>query len=115
MFEPHDPPTAGELVAAVGEFLREDVMPATEGRLQFHARVAANVLGIVGRELELGERLQAEHRQRLDELGYEDDVALARAIREGRVAHDDEAVIGAVRASVIAKLRVARPRYLEQA
>lgn len=29
-------------------------MPATTGQLAFHARVAANVLGIVARELELG-------------------------------------------------------------
>jgi hypothetical protein len=29
-------------------------MPACTGQLAFHARVAANVLGIVARELELG-------------------------------------------------------------
>jgi hypothetical protein len=29
-------------------------MPATTGQLAFHARVAANVLAIVARELELG-------------------------------------------------------------
>jgi hypothetical protein len=29
-------------------------MPATDGQLAFHARVAANVLAIVARELELG-------------------------------------------------------------
>jgi hypothetical protein len=30
------------------------VMPATTGQLAFHARVAANALAIVARELELG-------------------------------------------------------------
>jgi hypothetical protein len=29
-------------------------MPATGGQVAFHARVSANVLGIVARELELG-------------------------------------------------------------
>jgi hypothetical protein len=29
-------------------------MPASTGQLAFHARVAANILGIVARELELG-------------------------------------------------------------
>jgi hypothetical protein len=29
-------------------------MPATPGQLAFHARVAANILGIVAREVELG-------------------------------------------------------------
>jgi Domain of unknown function (DUF6285) len=38
----------------VREFLTGQVMPATSGQLAFHARVAADVLAIVGRELELG-------------------------------------------------------------
>ena len=41
---PSRPPR--ELVTAVREFLERDVMPATEGRVQFHTRVAVNVLGI---------------------------------------------------------------------
>jgi aminoglycoside phosphotransferase (APT) family kinase protein len=52
---PHGRPTASELLDAVREFLTGQVMPATTGQLAFHARVAANVLGIVARELELGE------------------------------------------------------------
>ncbi len=51
---PHGRPTASELLDAVRQFLTEQVMPATAGHLAFHARVAANVLGIVARELELG-------------------------------------------------------------
>lgn len=47
----HGRPTARELLEAVREFLTNDVMPATEGRVQFHARVAANVVAIVEREL----------------------------------------------------------------
>src|SRR5689334_13993334 len=44
-------PTAAELVAAVADFLDNDVRSATEGQVNFHARVAANVLRIVEREL----------------------------------------------------------------
>jgi aminoglycoside phosphotransferase (APT) family kinase protein len=51
---PYGRPTASELLDAVREFLTASVMPATSGQLAFHARVAANVLGIVARELELG-------------------------------------------------------------
>ena len=51
---PHGRPTASELLEAVREFLTDQVMPASTGQLAFHARVAANVLGIVARELELG-------------------------------------------------------------
>jgi aminoglycoside phosphotransferase (APT) family kinase protein len=51
---PYGRPTAGELLEAVREYLTGQVMPATSGQLAFHARVAANALAIVTRELELG-------------------------------------------------------------
>ena len=51
---PHGRPTASELLDAVRGYLTDQVMPATSGQLAFHARVAANVLAIVARELELG-------------------------------------------------------------
>lgn len=44
-------PTARELLDAVRGYLTEDVMPGTSGRLSFHARVAANMLAIVERQL----------------------------------------------------------------
>jgi aminoglycoside phosphotransferase (APT) family kinase protein len=44
-------PTAREILAAVRRHLTDDVMPASSGRAAFHARVAANMLGIVEREL----------------------------------------------------------------
>ena len=47
----HGRPTTRELLEAVREFLTSDVMTSTEGRVQFHARVAANVVAIVEREL----------------------------------------------------------------
>jgi aminoglycoside phosphotransferase (APT) family kinase protein len=51
---PHGRPTASELLEAVQEFLTGQVRPASEGQLAFHARVAAHILAIVARELELG-------------------------------------------------------------
>jgi len=51
---PYGRPTASELLDAVRGYLYEQVMPATSGQLSFHARVAANVLAIVARELEAG-------------------------------------------------------------
>lgn len=44
-------PTAREIVAAVRQHVTDDVMPASSGRATFHARVAANMLAIVEREL----------------------------------------------------------------
>jgi aminoglycoside phosphotransferase (APT) family kinase protein len=51
---PHGRPTASELLDAVRGFLADDVRLATTGQIAFHARVAANVLDIVAREIELG-------------------------------------------------------------
>lgn len=47
----HGRPTAREMLEAVRFFLTEDVMAATSGRLAFHARVAANMIATVEREL----------------------------------------------------------------
>ncbi len=51
---PHGRPTASELLDAVQGFLTGEVMSSTGGQVAFHARVAANALAIVARELELG-------------------------------------------------------------
>src|SRR5262249_36487680 len=44
-------PTARELLDAVRGFLLDDVVPATSRRVSFHARVAANAVAIVERQL----------------------------------------------------------------
>ena len=51
----NDRPDAGELLRAVERFLESDVVPALDGVHRFHARVAANVVAIVARELETEE------------------------------------------------------------
>jgi len=47
----NDRPSATELLAAVERFLEETAVPALEGPARYHARVAANVVRIVAREL----------------------------------------------------------------
>ena len=83
-----DRPTAAELVQAVREFLEHDVMTtSTDKRVQFHARVAANALGMIEREL-------------------------AARIRDGSLDDRLDAVREHVRATVYEKLLVANPGYL---
>ena len=72
----HGRPTARELLDAVRGYLTEDVMPNTTGQLSFHARVAANMLAIVERELAQPPR---EHRG--DDDG-DDWASLAGAVRD---------------------------------
>ncbi len=111
---PHDVPTAQQLVESVREWLERDVLAGTAGRLNFHARVAINVLAMVERELELGPQQAADHAQRLHALGVADDAELAEAIRSGSIGTGDDAesVREAVWASVRDKLNVANPKYL---
>ena len=112
MSEPHDVPTAIELVEAVREFLEKDVMAVTEGRVQFHTRVAVNVLGMVARELELGPAQAAAHRAALQRLGVADEAALAAAIRAGTLDDRRAEVLDMLRETVRAKLEVSNPGYI---
>ena len=113
-----DRPTAGDLVTAVREFLERDVMAATEGRVQFHTRVAVNVLNIVARELDLGTGLARAERERAAALlghdGRPEDLEqeLAAAIRSGVLDDRIDQVRAHVRATVREKLLIANPGYL---
>ena len=109
----HGSPSSAELLEAVREWLERDVMASTEGRLRFHARVAANVLATVERELALGESQRVEHERRLASLGVEDDAAFARAIRAGDLDDRLDEVRAILRADVDARLAVANPRYAD--
>jgi aminoglycoside phosphotransferase (APT) family kinase protein len=108
---PHDPPTAVELLGSVEELLRGPALEATEGLLRYQLRVAANVVAMVAREVQLGPTQAADHRQRLERLGVADDRALAEGIRSGAFDERLADVAGAVRAAVAAKLAVANPSY----
>jgi hypothetical protein len=110
-------PTAAELVAAVADFLDNDVRSSTgpdgrladAGQVNFHARVAANVLRIVERELT--DDSAAEVTDKLAELGFADEAQLAAAIRAGTL--DDRAadVLSALRTLVRHRLAIAHPGY----
>jgi len=112
MAMPHDAPDAGQLLEAVREWLDGEVIPATEGRLRFHARVASNVLAMVEREIELGAAQAEAHRARLDQLGVADDAELAAAIRAGGFADRGEELRVLLHDAVVDKLDVANPGYL---
>jgi aminoglycoside phosphotransferase (APT) family kinase protein len=112
-----DRPSAAELLEAVREFVEQDVQPALDGRGAFHARVAANALGIVERELVLGPSVDAPVVARLSALLARDGTAreliaaLATGIRDGSLDDHDDEVVGTVLDVVRAKLAVANPRY----
>ncbi len=114
-----DLPSTDELVTSVRDFLRQDVMAATEGRTGFMARVAANSLDIVLRELSLGPGHRAGELSRLQALldrpGDTDLLALRRtlatAINDGRLALDDAALTHHLRTTVVNQAGIDQPTY----
>jgi hypothetical protein len=130
-----DRPDTRELVQAVEGFLEREIIPTlSEPRLRFRALVAANVLAIVSRELASGDvALREEWRRLIQLLGKPasepprdaDELrtlvtALSRdlcaRVRAGEA--DEEPLFGQVlahaEATVVEKLRIANPRYLER-
>ena len=108
----HGRPTAAELVAAAAEFLETDVRQATSGTVNFHARVAANALRIVERELLDGpDGGEADARAALARLGFDDEAGLAAAIRAGELDGRAENVTACLQTLVRHRLAVAHPGY----
>jgi hypothetical protein len=105
-------PTAAQLADAVEGFLRDELMPALDGRLRFQALVAANVMAILGRELTEGPALHAAHVERLASLGIADDAELVAAIRAGDMDGRMGELLTALRPSVEAAVAIANPKHL---
>ena len=127
-----DRPTSVELLEAAADFVDRRTRAAIQGARQFQARVVANVMRIVAREIKLEDPLvrgevkalarllgrDAPHLHSLDDLraaaasmGEE----LTAKIRAGAADTGDwrREVLAVVRQSVEDKLRIANPRYLE--
>ena len=113
----YDPPDLVELVVAVREFLEQRALPKLEGHTAFHARVAANALAIVERQLRLGPEAEAAECSRLRALlGRDGSLAelnreLCAAIRAGRLGLDTPGLAEHLRETTLAKLAVDQPRY----
>ena len=113
----NDRPTSVELLRAVERFLEKEVVPQLDGPRRYHARVAANVVAIVAREIETEEaQLQAEWERLGALLGLREERPVARdALRDAvqqrtrvlseRIRRGD-ADQGAWRGELVAHLRL---------
>jgi uncharacterized protein DUF6285 len=127
-----DRPTSIELLEAAADFVDRELVPTIDVARQFQARVVANVMRIVAREIKMEDPLvrsevkalarllgrDAPHLHSLEDLrkaaasmGDE----LTAKIRAGDADGGDwrREVLAVVRQSVEDKLRIANPRYLE--
>lgn len=110
-----DRPTVPEFLGAVTKLLDEELVPNLSGSRQFYARVAANVLRTVMRELEQEEEQLAAEWQRLNGLLPPAEhpatrPALREAIRQRTEElclriRQGEADVGPYRAQVLAHVR----------
>lgn len=124
-----DRPTATELLDDVAALLADQIVPALDGNLRHHARVAANLCRIVSREIALDAELETAELDLLS--GFVADGAdvdrsdapavhrtLAAQVRErplddlrGAWPDDVKNLRGALGEIVAGKLAVAKPGY----
>lgn len=106
-----------ELVKAVQSFLETKAMPELKGHTAFHARVAANALGIVARELELGPgAANAEMVQLVALLGRDGSLEklnreLCKKIRDGKIGLESEALRQHLELTTLDKVGIDQPNY----
>ncbi len=112
----NDRPTGVELLRAVERFLEQEVVPHLDGPRRYHARVAANVVAIVAREIETEEaHLEAEWQRLAALLELREPRPAARAALRDALRAQTQALAlrirrgdadqGAWRAELIAHLR----------
>ncbi len=112
-----DQPSVVELVGAVRDFLQNVAMPQLEGRASFHARVAANALGIVQRELETAPEADAREQKRLETIldrdGTLEDLnrELCARIRNGEIDLDTSGLSVHLWETTLTKLAIDQPKY----
>jgi len=112
-----DRPTPAELIGAVAAFLKNVVAPETQGALSFNARVAANALEMMKRELETAPAEDAAELERLRALLGRDgalfdlNVELSRRIEAGEIDLSTPGLKDHLWATTLAKLAVDQPTY----
>jgi hypothetical protein len=112
-----DEPTPKELLEAVIGFLREIAAPALPTREAFDARVAANALELVAREISVGWQAQVDERRRLAALLGNDgelkalNEELSRRLAEGSLDGASAEVSHHLWATTMEKLAVDQPNY----
>ena len=114
----HEAPSSEELLGSVIGFLNQVAAPQLSGQAAFHARVAANALALVEREL--AQRPAADARARALYAALLHDAAsplqalnrqVCAQIRSGELTCDDPALLAALREITSAQLAIDQPTY----
>jgi len=112
-----DQPTPSEVIGAVAAFLKTVVATQTTGAIGFQARVAANALEMMRRQLDLAPAEEAAEQARLVVLlGHDGPLAelnaeLAGRIQAGEMDLSTPGLSEHLWATTMAKLAVDQPTY----
>lgn len=112
-----DEPTPTELIKAVADFLRTEIMPATKGHNAYKLRVGINALDLATRQLALEGPSDAAEAVRLKALlGMDGSVmelnrALAEKIARGEMDLNTPGLKDHLWQTTLAKLAVDQPNY----
>ena len=112
-----DPPTVTELLDATAAFLRDVAVPQLSGHASFHARVAANALDLIKRELELRPAAERNEHTRLQSLLHTEgsldelNALLSRRIATGDLDLQTPGVAEHLWATTLAKVAIDQPTY----
>lgn len=110
-------PNSIELLEAVTAFFREEALPNLEGRLAFLARVAANAVGIVKRQLEQEAEADAEAGAQLEKLlGHDGDLTqlneeLCDRIERGEFTVSTPGLVEHLWDTTLRKVAIDQPKY----
>ena len=110
-----------ELLEAVRQFLRQEVLPELDGFKAYNTRVAANALGIVAREMQLGAGLAELDAQIAATLGLDAQAGaitqqISLALRDGTLVADAR-VLSYLKQRTLLSIAIDNPKYsgLQQA
>jgi hypothetical protein len=112
-----DQPHGADILAAVSRLLRETLMPQLSANAAFQARVAANAIDLVAREITFGETVQREALQRLQALLNRDgsleelETELSGRIRRGELDLQSPGLADHLWQTTLDKMKIDQPAY----
>ena len=112
-----DQPQGSDILDAVSLQLLDTLMPRLPPDTVFQARVAANALDLVAREIRFGETVEREALQRLQALLNRDgslqdlESELSLRIRNGELDLQSEGLAEHLWQTTLAKMKIDQPNY----
>jgi uncharacterized protein DUF6285 len=112
-----DQPRGADILTAVSKLLRETLMPQLSANAAFQARVAANAIDLVAREISFGEAIEHEALARLQALLKRDgaleelEADLSGRIRRGELDLQSPGLADHLWQTTLDKMKIDQPTY----